>query len=68
MDMLNFQKMRTSEEWLEEKVSAYNENPKKALEDMLSTSIDVEFDTYINSGGSTNYPNKQRYFINLTTD
>jgi hypothetical protein len=33
--------MKTTEQWLEEKVSAYNENPKEALEDMLSTTTDV---------------------------
>jgi hypothetical protein len=33
--------MRTTEQWLEEKVSAYNENPKEALEDMLSKTTDV---------------------------
>lgn len=33
--------MRTTEEWLEEKISAYNKNPKEALEDMLSTTTDV---------------------------
>lgn len=33
--------MRTTEQWLEEKVSAYDENPKEALEDMLSTTTDV---------------------------
>ena len=38
---IKFQKMRTTEQWLEEKVSAYNENPKEALEDMLSTTTDV---------------------------
>ena len=38
---VKFQKMRTTEQWLEEKVSAYNENPQEALEDMLSTTTDV---------------------------
>ena len=38
---VKFQKMRTTEQWLEEKVSAYNENPKETLEDMLSTTTDV---------------------------
>ncbi len=33
--------MRTTKQWLEEKVLAYNENPKEALEDMLSTTTDV---------------------------
>lgn len=27
--------METTEKWLEEKISNYNENPKEALEDML---------------------------------
>lgn len=40
--------MRTTEQWLEEKVSAYNENPKEALEDMLSTTTDV-IEQYIKS-------------------
>ena len=33
--------MRITEQWLEEKISAYNENPKEVLEDMLSTTTDV---------------------------
>jgi len=33
--------MKTTEQWLEEKVSAYNENQKEALEEMLSTTNDV---------------------------
>lgn len=33
--------MRTTEQWLDEKVSAYNDNPKDALENMLSTTTDV---------------------------
>ena len=40
--------MRTTEQWLEEKVSAYNENQKEALEDMLSTTTDV-IEQYIKS-------------------
>lgn len=38
----------TTEQWLEEKVSAYNENPKEALEDMLSTTTDI-IEQYIKS-------------------
>jgi hypothetical protein len=33
--------MKTTEQWLEEKVLAYNENPKEALEDMLSTTTNI---------------------------
>ncbi len=33
--------MKTTERWIEEKVDAYNENPKEALEYMLSTTNDV---------------------------
>jgi len=33
--------MTTTKKWLEEKVSAYNENAKEALEDMLSSTNDV---------------------------
>ena len=33
--------MITTDQWLDEKVSAYNENPKEALEDMLSTTTHV---------------------------
>lgn len=33
--------MRTTEQWLEEKVSSYNENPKETLEDMLLNTTDV---------------------------
>jgi hypothetical protein len=43
--------MRTTEQWLEEKVSAYNENPKEALEDMLSTTTDV-IQQFVNSPNS----------------
>lgn len=45
---VTFTKMRTTERWLEEKVLAYNENPKEALEDMLSTTTDV-IEQYIKS-------------------
>jgi len=38
---VKFQKIMTTEQWLKEKVSAYNENPKEALEEMLSTTTDV---------------------------
>lgn len=38
--------MRTTEQWLEEKVAAYNENAKESLEDMLSTTTDA-IDQYI---------------------
>ena len=40
--------MKTTEQWLEEKVSDYNENLKEALEDMLSTTTDV-IEQYIKS-------------------
>jgi hypothetical protein len=40
--------MRSTEQWLEEKVSAYNENQKEALEDMLSTTTDV-IEQYVKS-------------------
>jgi len=40
--------MRTTEQWLEEKVSAYNENPKETLEDMLLTTTDV-IEQYVKS-------------------
>ncbi len=43
--------MRTTEQWLEKKVSAYNENPKEALEDMLSTTTDV-IQQFVNSPNS----------------
>lgn len=43
--------MRTTEQWLEEKVSAYNENQKEALEDMLSTTTDV-IQQFVNSPNS----------------
>lgn len=33
--------MRTTEKWLEEKVWEYNEDPKEALRNMLSTTTDV---------------------------
>lgn len=33
--------MKTTEQWLEEKVLAYNENPKETLRDMFSTTNDV---------------------------
>lgn len=33
--------MRNTEQWLEEKVSAYNENPKEALENMLTVTTDT---------------------------
>lgn len=33
--------MTITKQWLEEKVSAYNENAKEALEDMLSSTNDV---------------------------
>lgn len=44
--------MKTTEQWLEEKVSAYNENAKEALEDMLSTTNDV-IEQYIKSPSIT---------------
>jgi hypothetical protein len=40
--------MKTTEQWLEEKVSTYNENPKEALENMLSITTDV-IDQYVKS-------------------
>ena len=40
--------MRTTEQWIAERVSAYNKNPKEALEDMLSTTNDV-IEQYIKS-------------------
>lgn len=40
--------MRTTEEWLEDKLTAYNEEPKEALEQMLSTTNDV-IEQFINA-------------------
>ena len=40
--------MQTTQEWVKEKVLAYNQNPKELLEDMLSITNDV-IEQYINS-------------------
>ena len=33
--------MKTTDDWLKEKLSAYNKEPKQTLEDMLLTTTDV---------------------------
>lgn len=33
--------MQTTDQWLNEKVEAYNKNPKEALEDMLISTTEV---------------------------
>jgi hypothetical protein len=40
--------MRSTEQWLEEMISSYNENPKEALEDMLSSTTSV-IEQYVES-------------------
>ncbi len=43
--------MITTEEWIEEKIRAYNENPKEALEEMFTTTNDV-IEQYLNNPNS----------------
>lgn len=43
--------MKTTEQWLQEKVSAYNENPKEALEDILIATTNV-IQQFINNPNS----------------
>lgn len=43
--------MQTTEQWLYDKISAYNQNPKEALEDMLTTTTDV-IEQFLNNQGS----------------
>jgi len=43
--------MRTTEQWIDEKVLEYNENPKEALENMLSTTTNI-MEQYIKNPNS----------------
>ncbi len=44
--------MRTTKQWITEKVSVYNENPKEALEYMLSTTNNI-IEQYIKNPNNT---------------